>query len=332
MKNVQTNHSELPLVTIAITCYNYGEFVGDAIESAIDQTYPNTRIHIYDDGSTDGSLEVINKFRNNTKIRIISRENKGIVFTRNQALEEAEGEFILFLDADNILTKDYLQKLYDTSLETSADITYADMQIISNTINQYQRMPEFDFGSLLVKNYIDVCSLIRISAVGDTRFSEEMEELTHEDWDFFIDLAARGCKFAHARNGAYIIYRLKSNSRNMSYDNDDSPFVKHQKWYKIIESIIQRQRVRNPEFFDNVFDAAILEHKAWYDEAAQTIEYQQQQLQIIEQQQREHQQQQLQQLQIIEQQKNHINEILASKTWKIGSAIMYLPKKLKRLF
>lgn len=90
-----------PLVSIIVNNYNYGRFLGKAIDSALDQTYPRTEVIIVDDGSTDESREVIYKYED----RIISvlKENGGQASAFNVGLSTSKGDIIIFLDSDDYL-------------------------------------------------------------------------------------------------------------------------------------------------------------------------------------------------------------------------------------
>src|SRR5438128_8633466 len=89
------------LVSILIPVYNAESFVADAIQSALDQTWPAKEIIAVDDGSTDRSAEVLKSFA--PRIKVIEQENRGASAARNRALREAQGEFIQYLDADDLL-------------------------------------------------------------------------------------------------------------------------------------------------------------------------------------------------------------------------------------
>lgn len=94
--------AEQPLVTIVIIAYNEEKYLAEAINSALNQSYKNIEIILVDDGSTDRTLEVANKFKDHLKI--ICQENSGnCSFPRNRGLKEAKGKYISFLDADDIL-------------------------------------------------------------------------------------------------------------------------------------------------------------------------------------------------------------------------------------
>jgi len=96
-----------PLVSIIIPCYNAERYVAEAIESALDQIYPHCEVIVIDDGSTDGSLNVIKGFCE--KIRWESRENRGGSAARNRGLELARGKYIQFLDADDFISQDKIE-------------------------------------------------------------------------------------------------------------------------------------------------------------------------------------------------------------------------------
>lgn len=95
------------LVSIIIPCYNGEAYVAEAIQSALDQTWPRVEVIVIDDGSTDGSLEVIRSFGD--QIRWEAGPNRGGCAARNRGSELANGEFVQFLDADDLLDADKLE-------------------------------------------------------------------------------------------------------------------------------------------------------------------------------------------------------------------------------
>ena len=94
-----------PLVSIIIPVYNAEKYVAETILSAINQTWPNKEIIVVDDGSTDNSLCVAKSFES-PEVKIYSQANKGASAARNRGLKEARGDYIQFLDADDLLSTD----------------------------------------------------------------------------------------------------------------------------------------------------------------------------------------------------------------------------------
>ena len=90
-------------VTIIIPCYNAEKYVNYCIESALNQSYPNIEIIIVNDGSPDNSLNIITQFNNRGRVKIINQSNKGAATARNTGLSYATGDYIQFLDADDVL-------------------------------------------------------------------------------------------------------------------------------------------------------------------------------------------------------------------------------------
>lgn len=98
----------LPLVSIIIPAYNAASFGADAIQSSLAQTWPNVEVIVIDDGSSDETLEVIKRF--GEKIRWISGPNQGACSARNRGLEMARGEYVQFLDSDDLLMPDKVRR------------------------------------------------------------------------------------------------------------------------------------------------------------------------------------------------------------------------------
>lgn len=122
-----------PVFSIIIAAYNLGELVCDAIASCVKQknmAADKYEILIFNDGSTDNTLEYIEKFHNVSNVTIVNQKNIGLSATRNKGIDMAKGEYILFLDGDDWLADDALSKLYkyvdNTSLIVFPMIYYYD--------------------------------------------------------------------------------------------------------------------------------------------------------------------------------------------------------------
>jgi len=111
--------SKTPHVSIIIPNYNHARFIGDAIQSVLDQTYEDYEIIVVDDGSTDNSREIVEKFGN--KVHYIWQENQGLPGARNTGLKAAVGEVVALLDADDQYEPDYLEELV-SFLETNPEV------------------------------------------------------------------------------------------------------------------------------------------------------------------------------------------------------------------
>jgi glycosyltransferase involved in cell wall biosynthesis len=112
------------LVSIIIPCYNSQRWVGEAVESCLNQTYPNIEIIVVDDGSTDGSFEILRRFL--PRIRLETGPNRGGNSARNRAFALSMGEYIQYLDADDYLEPDKIARQVQFLEETKADVVYGD--------------------------------------------------------------------------------------------------------------------------------------------------------------------------------------------------------------
>ena len=164
----------LPSVSVIITNYNYAQFVCSAIQSAIDQNYPNIKeIIIVDDRSTDNSVEIIKKFLENQKYTkrdfrlIINNQNGGPAGARNSGILAATGDILSFLDADDLYYPDKISKSIPYFLQPEVALVYSDymvMDIKKNTF-QIEFKHSYDLRMLMNSCIISTNSLMRMSAV-----------------------------------------------------------------------------------------------------------------------------------------------------------------------
>ena len=107
----------MPKISIIIPVYNDGKYVERAIDSILTQTLDDIEIVCVNDGSTDNSLDVLKKLENQyDSIKVFSQENKGVAYARNLAMEKATGDYIGFLDADDVfIDNDCIEKMYNVA-------------------------------------------------------------------------------------------------------------------------------------------------------------------------------------------------------------------------
>lgn len=110
------------LISVIIPMYNASRFIKKCITSILNQTYKNFELLIINDGSTDNSLEICNKF-NDKRIKIINQENAGCEYARLTGIQQSKGEYICFVDADDWIAKNYLETLITPAQKYNVDIT-----------------------------------------------------------------------------------------------------------------------------------------------------------------------------------------------------------------
>ena len=113
-----------PSVSVIIPCYNAAQWVGQAIQSAMDQTYPHKEVIVIDDGSTDTSLDIIQSFGN--RIKWETGPHRGGNHARNRGIQLAQGEWIQFLDADDVLMPAKLDFQIPVASRTARTLVFTD--------------------------------------------------------------------------------------------------------------------------------------------------------------------------------------------------------------
>jgi glycosyltransferase involved in cell wall biosynthesis len=110
-----------PLVSILIPAYNAGPWIGDTIKSALNQTWPRKEIIIVDDGSRDDTIAIARRFASKD-VTVISQENQGASAARNKALQLCQGNYIQWLDADDLLAPDKIQRQIAVTKESQSKL------------------------------------------------------------------------------------------------------------------------------------------------------------------------------------------------------------------
>ena len=201
-------------ISIIIPCYNSGIYLIEAVESV--EAYKGIysyEIIIINDGSTESkTITLLNKLAANTKCVVINQENKGPAAARNTGVRISQGEYLLFLDSDNMIKTAYIDRGIEVlSKNKEVGVVYGNPTFFGENKGLYFMPKEFDFSSLLHSNYIDTCAVIRRKVWDEVGGFDENRELSQEDWDFWIRVAKSNWKFKYIKETLYE-YRIRSDS------------------------------------------------------------------------------------------------------------------------
>jgi glycosyltransferase involved in cell wall biosynthesis len=220
-----------PLVSVVIPCYNAELYVVQAIRSALAQSYPNIEVIVVDDGSTDRSVDLIRKL---PKVQLVQQPHSGACVARNVGLARAKGEFIKFLDADDILVPSALdvQVKAMTKMKDN-EIVYGDYAILKDDAIYPVKTPQVRSGhveELLLNALSTTAPLHRVRnlrALGG--FSPALRR--GQEWELHVRLALAGYRFNYLATPVFV-YRAHDGSDRISNRVRDEAY----------KSVVQRER------------------------------------------------------------------------------------------
>jgi glycosyltransferase involved in cell wall biosynthesis len=203
-----------PLISIIIPCYNQGNYLAEAIKSCVSQTYSLFECIIINDGSSDNTDDISKWWcASDSRIKYISRYNTGVSSSRNLGLKHARGDFIQFLDADDLLQPDKFKlSISEFNLFPDIDIIvssamYFDVSCPSQTrFNIFDNTPWMDelwskkntlISKLIKGNLMPVCSPLIRKNVFDKVGYFDTSISACEDWDFWLRCAIHGIRFRY---------------------------------------------------------------------------------------------------------------------------------------
>jgi GT2 family glycosyltransferase len=202
-----------PQVSVVIPCYNQGEFILEAIASVEDSCELVPEIIVVNDGSTDArSLEIFDHLKQQG-YHVIDSDNQGLSAARNLGIQQAQGHYILPLDADNRIAPHYLSraaKILDQ--DPRIGVVYGNPEFFGEAQGT-RDIPALSIRKLLLGNYIDACAVFRRRVWEDCQgFDPKIpEKLGYEDWDFWLGAIEAKWEFHHL-DAVMFYYRIRSNS------------------------------------------------------------------------------------------------------------------------
>jgi len=213
-----SNKKHIQKVSVIIPLYNQKDYISEAINSVLEQTYENIEIIVINDGSTDDPGIVLDKFKD--KIIVINQENAGLSGARNTGIKNSSGEYLQFLDADDVLTKEKVEKQISYISSAEEDLLYCKIEILNDMDNSISSRSTYAFNDIFSHFYLfwkpyptPIHSLLFNRNIFEKYgfFDEDLE--ANEDRFYLAKLSYSGVKFRYIPFiGGY--YRRHSKSMN----------------------------------------------------------------------------------------------------------------------
>tara|TARA_B100000287_G_scaffold426988_1_gene475829 strand:- start:147 stop:911 length:765 start_codon:yes stop_codon:yes gene_type:complete len=211
---------EKPSVDVIIPNYNKSDYIEEAINSVINQTYKNWFLYIIDDNSSDDSLEKINKYSDLQNVKIITlKKNKGPAFARNYGMRISKSKYISFLDSDDGWDNNKLEKQINFMEEKNLTFTYTDYVPFyeENGKRRFKKatnlLDKFNYDKFIKNTSINTTTMIILRSIISTK---KFKKVNLEDYLFKCEILKMKNIIAIklAENLAFYRIVYKSRSRN----------------------------------------------------------------------------------------------------------------------
>ena len=250
-------------ISILMPVYNSEKFLLETVQAVINQSYIDWELILVDDGSTDNSKEICTKLMNDDKrIKYIFQENLGVSHTRNVALENAQGKYIVFVDSDDLIHEDYLKILINSIEKNNSDISVCNFieRKISNTgkieditrefyLKEVMEMSEMkdyimDFGNSGLLNPLwNKIYKREIIENNNITFDEKVE--TGEDFIFNLQYFRKVKKISFIKDSLY--YYIRRNNNSITYKYIENMYEKGWEIHWLLEGFLKDMGFYNEE-------------------------------------------------------------------------------------
>ena len=258
------------LVSIIIPAYNAEEWIADTVQSAIGQTWPHKEIIVVDDGSTDRTAEVARRFASK-KVVVVSKENQGAAAARNHGFRLSQGDYIQWLDADDLLAPDKIERqlavlgdVDNRRILLSSSWAYFNYRIhrarfVPTSLWQDLSPVEWLLRKMGENLHMQTATWLTSRELAEAAGPWDTRLLSDDDGEYFcrVLLASKGTRFAPE---ARVLYRITQSSRLSHIGASD-----RKKDAMMIGMKLHVQYLRSLEDSERVREACLTYLRTWYD-------------------------------------------------------------------
>ena len=208
-ENVSVVDGVIPLISVAMPVYNGESYLAEAIDSILAQTFKNFELIIINDGSTDGSLDILESYEKcDARIRLISRENRNLVATLNEIIDLARGKWIARMDQDDIALQHRLERQLEWLNQTGGDICGSGVKFFGTsdrrTLMHPQTNDAINMALLFGCAFAHPTVMMKTVLVRQLRYDDVWEKC--EDYDLWERAAQAGWKMTNVPE-VLLLYR-----------------------------------------------------------------------------------------------------------------------------
>ncbi len=200
----------VPLISVVLPVYNGQKYLAEAIDSILAQTFANFELIMIDDGSTDGSLQIMRNYeQNDARVRVVARENRGLATTLNDSIDIARGEWLARMDQDDIALPYRFERQLAWLKETGADISGSWVQRFGSSDKRVVRLRESNeairMEMLFCSPFAHPTVMMRAALAKRLRYDSAWEKA--EDYDLWERAAEDGWKMTNQPE-VLLLYRV----------------------------------------------------------------------------------------------------------------------------
>ena len=218
---MQDMTANLPLVSVVIATYNMGQYINQAVDSILTQTWGNLEVIVVDDGSTDNTAQVMAGYNTDSRVRYIKTTNQGQPKAKNLGIQNTSGDYIAFCDADDLWEATKLEVQMPLFADPNVGVVYSEVSNIDEHNRRYINTPSEIRHSgkitnhMLIENFVPFgTAVIRRSCVEKNGIFDEDFRMGI-DWDLWLRYSL-DWEFAYTPERTYI-YRVWSGQMSTNY-------------------------------------------------------------------------------------------------------------------
>ena len=280
------------LISIIIPIYNVENYIGECLTSVINQTYKNLEIICIDDCGSDNSVNITESFmKKDSRIKLIKHsENMGLPQARNTGIKNSNGKYLFFLDSDDYIKSDIIEKMYNNALDTNADIVISNFEAFCENIDGKKLIEKVNKSRFVKKNLkilkTDIFNfekvfittpclswgkLFKTSFIKDNTIRYINQKVMYEDNGFYLKLLSKFPLISYIpEQGVY--YRVRENSITSKYDEKRFKKIKTEQLKGVIDDAFKYIKTETtPDIYKKIFyivknsDAYKEYFSRWYD-------------------------------------------------------------------
>lgn len=237
------------LISVIVPIFNSEKYIDRCLESLLNQTYKNIEIILVDDGSIDDSVLICKKYANKYKnvILIELENNKGVSYARNVGIKKSNGNYIVFVDSDDKISKNTIEILYKEIQNDNFDIVFSNYAIVYSDGKMTENKND---NSIKYKNFLDFISYNNHwGPVNKLIKKEQIKELFDENISIgedvlFLNQNFKNCKYKYIDNITYYYYMNDNSTMNTK-----SVTSKNISFFKCFEKLINSNEGLSKDIF-----------------------------------------------------------------------------------